>query len=536
MLKEFRYDKEAMQLFAKGAVDICKPLIATYGPKGREVLLQMEGDKLLLTKSGAAIIQNYKNPDLFLDQGAKLVQEAILNTADHVGDGTTLTAILCKSMIEQAYVYLMAGYSFVDIRKEVKSAKEKALSILKDMILYPSDVKTLQEMLYFHYGKGASILALTEAIKTVGLEGMIQIESSKKVETHVEIVSGLSVNTSKLLMEADRNKKEKMDLFHPLIFISKDKIESFSSLLPVIEYAGKEGKEILFLLENITGEAKKLLEVNIANKRVNATAFKIEGMGKSKEDLIRDICVYTDAKILSKEMGHDYEHMTGTQFPSFLGKAKKISIEKNNMWILCNHTKRVEEYCTSLQEKINSMQLNDYDIQKYQDRIRRLQGKSAIVSIGSDTKLKEKEEIRKVQSALRNIRLAKKNGVIIGGGSALAYTSLHMKEEKTIGAQILRKALEEPFKILCESDGKNGTLKLLELQEKKYPYGYNLNTHDFCDMEQAKILDAYDVVAMAIEQSLSLVSEWMSSAVLMVSTAPDREDLALMKEGVPIMR
>lgn len=536
MLKAFRFDKAALQLFAKGAIDICKPLIATYGPVGREVLIQMEGQKLLLTKSGAAIIQNYSNSDLFLDQGAKLVQEAILNTADHVGDGTTLTAILSKSMIEQAYVYLMAGYSFVDLRKELNRTKELALTILKEKKVISSDPKALQKMLFFHYGNESSIQALDEAIQAVGVEGMIQIEASKKVETHVEIVSGLSMKTSKILVESDSNKKKVIDFSNPLIFISKDTIESFSSLLPALEYAQQEGKEILFLLENITGEAKKVLEVNIANKRVYAMALKLEGMGKSKEDFLRDISVYTGGKILSKEAGYEYEHITKEQFPYLLGNAKKIKIEKNSTWILCNQSKQVEEYCTTLQQRISSMQLNDYDRQRYQDRIRRLQGQSAVVYIGSDTKSKEQEEIRKVQSALRNIRLAKKNGVIIGGGSALVYALLQMDEETSMGAQILLKALKEPFKILCESDGVNGELKILELMEKKYPFGYDINTHDFCNMEQASILDAYDVIEMAIKQSTSIVSEWMSSAVLMVSTALDREDIALMKEGVPVMR
>ena len=539
MLKAMRYNREAVQTMAEGILLVCRILEPTFGPSGLSVVVENSSKTVIITGSSSLILQDFKSEDLFLDEGVQLIRDAVLNMVERVGDGSTLTALLVKGMVEEGLRYLVAGISPIYMRRGLKKALTEALRIIDKSTVSISDSDTLIEAVKASCKNYEIAKMAVQAYEKVSNQGVVLVKPSNSVDNYVVYEEGMQLKQGYLSPLFCSKGMDRIKYSNPYILITDYKLTSFNKILPILEQIMTTGKAVIIVADEVTGEALTMLIHNHTQGVFKTAVIKAEGFKSRKDDLLKDLAVLTGGVVIKEGKGDELEKVT----LDMLGQAKEVTVTKEYTtiiggmgveWQIANRTKEIQEI-------IDDEKTNEYDKEKYRERIGRLDHGVAVMYAGGRTSQEIRENKSNMEAAVKTVRNIVDGGMIPGGGSFLQQVSRVLEEtscdneEERYGVKLLQAACKTPMKTLCKLNGMNASILNIENNDGKM-LGYDVEHDTVTDMKEAGIMDSSIVVKMALGQAVSVVYEWLDSSVLMVSTAPDREDLELMKQGVPIMR
>ncbi|MFB3926207.1 MAG: chaperonin GroEL [Syntrophales bacterium] len=526
--KIFLYDEEARKSILKGVNMLADAVKVTLGPKGRNVILDKTFGSPTVTKDGVTVAKEVELEDKFENMGAQMVKEVASRTSDVAGDGTTTATILAQAIYREGAKMVAAGNNPMDIKRGIDKAVDMVVAELKKISKPTKDQKEIAQIGTISANNDEAIgNIIAEAMGKVGKEGVITVEEAKGLETELEIVEGMQFDRGYVSPYFVTNpEKMEVNFDDPYILIHDKKISGMKDLLPILEQIAKMGKPLLIIAEDIEGEALATLVVNKLRGTLHVAAVKAPGFGDRRKAMLEDIAVLTGGKVISEEMGAKLE---STRLDD-LGRAKKITIDKDNTTIIdgagdrASLEGRVKQIRAQIEETTS-----DYDREKLQERLAKLVGGVAVIKVGAATETEMKEKKARVEDALNATRAAVEEGIVPGGGVAYiralpALDKLKLEGDQMIGVNIIRKALEEPLKMIAYNAGFEGSIILEKVREnKKNPsYGFNAQSDKFEDLYEAGVIDPTKVTRFALQNAAS-VSSLMLTTQCMVAEKPKKE-------------
>jgi chaperonin GroEL len=524
--KIIKYDEEARRAILNGVNTLADAVKITLGPKGRNVIIDRSYGAPNVTKDGVTVAKEIELEDKFENMGAQMVKEVASKTSDVAGDGTTTATILAQAIFREGAKSVAAGSNPMDLKRGIDKAVEVVVSELRKMSKPTKDAKEIAQVGTISANNDETIGSIiAEAMEKVGKEGVITVEEAKGLETELDIVEGMQFDRGYLspyfVTNAEKMVVELEDCF---ILINEKKIGNMKDLLPILEQIAKMGKPLLIIAEDIEGEALATLVVNKIRGTLHVAAVKAPGFGDRRKAMLEDIAILTGGKMISEEMGYKLENTTIED----LGHAKRISIDKDNTTIIDGAGDRA-----SLEGRVKQIRAqveettSDYDREKLQERLAKLVGGVAVIKVGAATETEMKEKKARVEDALNATRAAVEEGIVPGGGVAYLrclpeLDKLKLDGDMAVGVRIVKKALEEPLKMIANNAGLEGTIVVEKVKEKKGPYGYNAQIDKYEDMIKAGVIDPTKVTRFALQNAAS-VSSLMLTTQCMVAEKPEEK-------------
>ncbi len=478
--KNINYDIDARSTLKKGVDKLADAVKVTLGPKGRNVVLDKKFGAPTMTKAGVTVAKEIELEDAVENMGAQMVREVASKTSDVAGDGTTTATVLAQAIITEGLKNVTAGANPMDLKRGIDAAVVQVLDHLKSMSKDVSNKAEIAQVGTISANNDSSIGDLiSDAMDKVGNEGVITVEEAKSTETFLETVEGMQFDRGYLSPYFVTNAENmEAEMENPYILIHEKKISNMKELLPVLEKVVQAGKPLLVIAEDIEGEALATLVMNKLRGSFKVAAVKAPGFGDRRKAMLQDIAVLTGATVISEEQGYKLENAT----LSYLGEARTVTIDKDNSTIVegkGNHddvVARINEIKVQI-DKTTS----DYDKEKLQERLAKLSGGVAVLNIGAATEVELKEKKARVEDALHATRAAVKEGIVPGGGVALlrAIDSINtkgMNTDEAIGAEILKKSLEYPCRIIVSNAGHEDSVVVNKVKENKCSYGFDAST------------------------------------------------------------
>ena len=532
MAKELKFAEDARRAMLRGVDKLADTVKTTIGPKGRNVVLEQSYGSPTITNDGVTIAKNIELEDHFENMGAKLVSEVASKTNDIAGDGTTTATVLTQAIVNEGMKNVTAGANPVGIRRGIEKATAAAVAELKTM---SHDVKTKDDIAQI-----ASISAanpevgqlIADAMEKVGNDGVITIEDSRGVDTSVDVVEGMSFDRGYMsqYMVTDNDKME-ANLDNPYVLITDKKIANIQDILPLLQSVVQEGRALLIIADDITGEALPTLVLNKIRGTFNVVAVKAPGFGDRRKAQLEDIAVLTGGTVISDDLGMQLKDATIDQ----LGSANKVTVTKDNTTIVDGAgdkaaiADRVEQIKKAIAETSS-----DFDKEKLQERLAKLAGGVAVVKVGAATETELKEQKYRIEDALNATRAAVQEGFVPGGGTALVNVipALEKVEAETTGdeqtgVKIVKAALEAPVRQIAENAGVEGSVIINQLKNEQPGIGYNAAEDKFEDMVAAGIVDPTKVTRSALQNAAS-VSALLLTTEAVVADKPEPKDAAPM--------
>ena len=519
MPKLLKFDEEAAQSLLKGVEKLASAVKITLGPRGRNVVLEKSFGSPTITNDGVSIAKEIELEDKFENLGAQLVKEVATKTNDVAGDGTTTATILAESMIKEGMKNITAGANPMPMRVGIQEATQKAVE----------EIKKLSKKLN---GRGdiahvASISAnneevgelIAEAMDKVGEDGVITVEDSKTMETYVEFTEGMQFDRGYIspYFVTDAEKMEAV-LSEPYILITDKKISAVKPLVSVLEKVAQTGKPLLVIAEDVEGEALTTLVLNKLKGTLNAVAVKAPGFGDRRKAMLQDIAILTGGTVISEEVGLDFENTT----IDMLGRAKSVKVRKDDTLLVdgAGSEKKIKERIAQIKAQIENT-TSDYEKETLQERMAKLSGGVAVIKVGAATETELKEKKHRIEDALSATKAAVEEGIVAGGGVTLLRISEELKKfeeslegEKKVGAMIVRKALVEPLKMICQNAGIEGSVVINNiLSNSNKSYGYDAFNGRYTDMFEAGIIDPTKVTRSALQNASSIASMLLTTNV-----------------------
>ena len=536
MAKQLFFDIEARNKMKKGVDVLANAVRVTLGPKGRNVVIEKKFGAPSITKDGVTVAKEIELEDPIENMGAQMVKEVASKTADIAGDGTTTATVLAQSIISEGLKMVAAGSNPMDLKRGIDKAVTKVVENLKSQSqAVGNDSSKIQQVAAISANNDAEIGKLiAEAMKKVGKDGVITVEESKTLETQLEVVEGMQFDRGYLspYFVTDPERMEAV-LDNPYILIHEKKISSMKDLLPLLEQIAKSSKPLLIIAEDVEGEALATLVVNKLRGTLQVCAVKAPGFGDRRKAMLQDIAILTGGKAITEDLGIKLENVQMAD----LGQAKKLTVDKDNTTIVEGKGKhgeiegRVKEIRSQV-EKTTS----DYDREKLQERLAKLVGGVAVIKVGAATETEMKEKKARVEDAMHATRAAVEEGIVPGGGVALArcvpaLDKLKLEGDEQIGANIVRRALQEPLRQIAENAGEEGAIVLGKVNDSKdNNYGFNALTGDYEDLVKAGVLDPTKVVRTALTNAGSIASLMLTTEAL-VAEIPEEKKNAPMPGG-----
>jgi chaperonin GroEL len=546
MAKQIVHGEESRQAILRGVNTLADAVKVTLGPKGRNVVIEKKFGSPLITKDGVTVAKEIELKDTLENMGAQMVKEVASKTSDIAGDGTTTATVLAQSIFREGVKTVAAGANPMALKRGI----EKAIvavngSVDKDGNRIPGALDTLskpvdREELIAQVGTISAnndetighIIA--EAMKKVGKDGVITVEEAKTMETQLEVVEGMQFDRGYLspYFVTDAERMEAV-LENAVILIHEKKISSMKDLLPLLEQVAKSGRPLVIIAEDIDGEALATLVVNKLRGTLNVAAVKAPGFGDRRKAMLQDIAILTGGKAITEDLGLKLENITLAD----LGNAKKVTIDKDNTTIVEGNGKaedisgRVKEIRAQI-DKTTS----DYDREKLQERLAKLVGGVAVIKVGAATETEMKEKKARVEDAMHATRAAVEEGIVPGGGVALircipAVEALKLQGDEQIGANIVKRALEEPLRQIVANAGEEGAVIIGKIRDNKdHAYGYNAQTGEFVDLVKAGVIDPTKVTRTALQNAGSIAALMLTTEAL-VAEIPEPKSEAPMPHG-----
>ncbi len=507
--KLIAFDAEARTSLKKGVDLLAEAVKVTLGPKGRNVVLEKKWGAPTVTKDGVTVAKEIELEDACENMGAQMVREVASKTSDVAGDGTTTATVLAQSIIHEGFRNVTAGANPMDLKRGIEKAVRSVVDELKKNSRTVSGKKDIAAVGAISANNDSEIGNLiADAMDKVGKDGVITVEEAKGTETTLEVVEGMQFDRGYLSPYFVTNPDEmEAELEEPLILIHDKKISSMKDLLPVLEKVAQMGKALLVIAEDVEGEALATLVVNKLRGTLKVCAVKAPGFGDRRKAMLEDIGVLTGGRVISEEAGFKLENAV----LSDLGKAKKVVIDKDNTTIVegAGKTEDIKGRISQIKKQIE-VTTSDYDKEKLQERLAKLAGGVAVLKIGAATEVEMKEKKARVEDALHATRAAVEEGIIPGGGVPLLRAqaivdALKLDGDEAIGAKIIRRALEEPLRLIAENAGHEGSVVVNKVRENKsYNFGFDAHAETYGDMLDAGIIDPTKVVRIALENASSV--------------------------------
>jgi chaperonin GroEL len=509
--KLISFNAEARTALKKGVDLLAEAVKVTLGPKGRNVVLEKKWGAPTITKDGVTVAKEVELEDGIENMGAQMVREVASKTSDVAGDGTTTATVLAQSIIHEGFRNVTAGANPMDLKRGIEKAVRAVVGELKKNSKTISGKKDIAAVGAISANNDSEIGNLiADAMDKVGKDGVITVEEAKGTETTLEVVEGMQFDRGYLSPYFVTNPDEmEAELEEPLILIHDKKIASMKDLLPVLEKVAQMGKALLVIAEDVEGEALATLVVNKLRGTLKVCAVKAPGFGDRRKAMLEDIGVLTGGRVISEEAGFKLENAV----LSDLGKAKKVVIDKDNTTIVegAGKTEDIKGRISQIKKQIE-VTTSDYDKEKLQERLAKLAGGVAVLKIGAATEVEMKEKKSRVEDALHATRAAVEEGIIPGGGVCLlraqaVVEGLKLEGDEAVGAKIIRRALEEPLRLIAENAGHEGSVVVNKVRENKaYNFGFDAQAEEYCDLAEAGIIDPTKVVRIALENASSVGS------------------------------
>jgi chaperonin GroEL len=510
--KDVRFGPDARDRMLRGVDILANAVKVTLGPKGRNVVIEKSFGAPRITKDGVTVAKEIELSDKFENLGAQLIREVASKTNDLAGDGTTTATVLAQSIVREGVKAVAAGLNPMDLRRGIDKAVIAVVEELKKRtkkITTPSE--TAQVGTISANGETEIGEMISKAMQKVGNEGVITVEEAKGIQTELDVVEGMQFDRGYVSPYFITN-PEKMiaDLDSPYILIFEKKLSGLQPMLPLLEAIVQTGKPLLIIAEDVEGEALATLVVNKLRGGLKIAAVKAPGFGDRRKAILEDIAILTGGQVISEDLGIKLETVT---LP-MLGKAKKVLIEKENTTIIegagkkADITGRVNQIRAQIEETTS-----DYDREKLQERLAKLAGGVAVIRVGGSSEVEVKERKDRVDDALHATRAAVEEGIVPGGGVALARASLILakvkadNDDQRVGIDIIRKAIQVPLRQIAENAGEDGAVisgKVLDKDE--YAYGFDAQSGEFKDMVKAGIIDPTKVVRTALQDAASVAA------------------------------
>ncbi|HEX6106542.1 MAG TPA: chaperonin GroEL [Gemmatimonadales bacterium] len=507
--KELQFSIDARARLKRGVDALADAVKLTLGPKGRNVVIDKKFGSPTITKDGVTVAKEIELSDPVENMGAQMVKEVATKTSDLAGDGTTTATVLAQAIFREGLKNVTAGANPMELKRGIEKAVDAVVEDLRKLSVPSAGRKEIAQVGTISANNDREIGNLiAEAMEKVGKDGVITVEEAKGLETTLETVDGTQFDRGYLspYFVTDPEKMETA-LEDSYLLIHDKKISSMKELLPILEKVAQGGKPLLIVAEDVDGEALATLVVNKLRGTLKVAAVKAPGFGDRRKEMLRDIAVLTGGQVISEEVGFKLENATLTD----LGRAKRIVVDKDNTTIVDGKGKpddiqgRISEIKAAI-EKTTS----DYDREKLQERLAKLSGGVAIINVGAATETELKEKKARVEDALHATRAAVEEGIVPGGGVALlraqsALDRIRGTEDEKTGVDIVRRALEEPIRLIAQNAGAEGSIVVAKVRESKdRNYGYNAQTDTYEDLVKAGVIDPTKVTRTALQNAASI--------------------------------
>ncbi|MCD6155677.1 MAG: chaperonin GroEL [Candidatus Atribacteria bacterium] len=527
MAKQILFEEEARQAILRGVKTLADAVKVTLGPKGRNVVIEKKFGSPTITKDGVTVAKEIELADPNENVGAQLVKEVASKTSDVAGDGTTTATVLAESIYREGLRNVAAGSNPMLLKRGIDKAVEAVVEGLKKMSKEVSDRKEIAQVASIAANNDESIGSIiADAMEKVGKDGVITVEEAKGLETTLEVVEGLQFDRGYLspYFITDPERMEAV-LENPLILIYEKKISAVKDLLPLLEKVVQLSRPLLIIAEDVEGEALATLVVNKLKGVLNCAAVKAPGFGDRRKAMLEDIAIVTGGRFISEDLGIKLENVTVQD----LGQARKVVIDKENTTIVEGAGKKEDIVARMNQIKRQIEETtSDYDREKLQERLAKIAGGVAVIRVGAATEAEMKEKKARVEDALHATRAAVEEGIVPGGGVALiraakAIDELKLEGDEEIGATIVKKALDEPAKMIAENAGEEGSVIVERIKSFDNPnMGYNALTGEFVNMIEAGVIDPTKVTRTALQNAASVASVMLTTESL-VTEIPEKE-------------
>ena len=521
MAKQVKYNIEARDALKKGVDTLANAVKVTLGPKGRNVIIEKKFGSPAITKDGVTVAKEIELKDALENMGAQMVKEVASKTADQAGDGTTTATVLAQAIITPGIKSVAAGANPMDLKRGIDKAVATVVANLKSQSqAVGEDNSKIKQVATISANNDEVIGALiAEAMEKVGKDGVITVEEAKGTETEVKTVEGMQFDRGYLSPYFVTNSdKMEAELENPYILIYDKKISNMKELLPILEKQVQTGKPLLIIAEDLDGEALATLVVNKIRGSLKVAAVKAPGFGDRRKAMLEDIAVLTGGTVISEERGYKLENAELTD----LGQAEKIVVDKDNTTVIngSGNGDDIKARVNQIKAQIEST-TSDYDREKLQERLAKLSGGVAVLYVGATTEVEMKEKKDRVDDALHATRAAVEEGIVAGGGVAFIRASAALKdlkganEDENIGIDIIRRAIEEPLRQICNNAGIEGAIVVQKVREGEGDFGYNARTDVYENMISAGVIDPTKVSRVALENSASIASMLLTTEAVL---------------------
>ena len=526
--KEVRFSTDARARMLRGVDILADAVKVTLGPKGRNVVIDKSFGAPRITKDGVTVAKEIELSDKFENMGAQMVREVASKTNDTAGDGTTTATVLAQSIVREGAKAVAAGLNPMDLKRGIDLAVAAVVEELKaNTRKITTQSETAQVGTISSNGETEIGQMISEAMQKVGNEGVITVEEAKGIQTELDVVEGMQFDRGYVSPYFITN-AEKMvaDLDNPYILIHEKKLSGLQPILPLLESVVQSGRPLLIIAEDVEGEALATLVVNKLRGGLKIAAVKAPGFGDRRKAMLEDIAILTGGQVISEDLGIKLESVT----LNMLGRAKKILIEKENTTIVegAGEAGDIKGRCAQIRAQVEET-TSDYDREKLQERLAKLAGGVAVIRVGGSTEVEVKERKDRVDDALHATRAAVEEGIVPGGGTALARASLklaslnHINESQKVGIEIVRRALQSPLRQIVENAGHDGAVIAAKvLENDTYAYGFDAQLGEYKDLVQAGIIDPTKVVRTALQDAAS-VAGLLVTTEAMIAEKPEKK-------------
>ena len=532
--KNLLYDENARRALERGVNKVADAVKVTLGPKGRNVVLDKKWGSPTITKDGVSVAKEIELEDPYENMGAQLCKEVASKTNDVAGDGTTTATVLAQAIVNEGLRYVAAGGNPIAVKRGIDKSVEMVIAEIKK-IAQPIKDKTQVEFVATIAGNDAEIgTHVAEAMDKVGKDGVITVEESKGRETTLEVVEGMQFDRGYIspYFVTDPERMEAV-LENPLILIHEKKISSAQDFLPFLEKASQARRPILVIAEDIEGDALATIVLNKIRGVLQIAAVKAPGFGDRRKAMLEDIAVLTKGQFISEDLGTKLDNVS----IEMLGTAKKVVITKEDTTIIEGAGKKedVMGRIGQIKKQIETTDSN-YDREKLQERLAKLSGGVAVIKVGASTETELKEKKHRYEDALSATRAAVEEGIVPGGGvtllaAAVALEKSKLEGDELTGANIVRRALEEPLRVIAENAGLEGSVIVNKVREAKAGFGLNAVTGEIVDMVKAGIVDPAKVTRSTIQNAASIAGLVLTTETLVVEKPEPKKSAPAMPGG-----
>jgi len=526
--KELFFDTDARAALKRGVDQLAEAVKVTLGPKGRNVVIDKKFGAPTVTKDGVTVAKEIELSDPLENMGAQMVKEVATKTSDNAGDGTTTATVLAQAIFREGLKNVTAGVNPMALKRGIDKAVAVVVEELKKISVPTAGKKEIAQVGTISANNDSEIGDLiAEAMEKVGKDGVITVEEARGLQTELETVEGMQFDRGYLspYFVTDPEKMEAV-LEDGLILIHDKKISSMKDLLPILEKVAQVGKPLLIIAEDIEGEALATLVVNKLRGTLRVAAVKAPGFGDRRKAMLQDIAVLTNGQVISEEVGFKLENAVLND----LGKAKRIVVDKDNTTLIDGNgsTDNIQGRIKEIRSAIDKS-TSDYDKEKLQERLAKLAGGVAVINVGAATESEMKEKKARVEDALHATRAAVEEGIVPGGGVTFIRVQPALKSFKAgdsdeqIGVEIVRRAIEEPIRMIVQNAGGEGSIVVEKVREsKESSFGYNALTDKYENLVTAGVIDPTKVTRTALQNAASIAGLLLTTEALVVEKKEDK--------------